>query len=303
MSPTSEQQPSNSRDNNNDANKDQQSSSGEEKDIEAPPVTAGVDATQQRRPFPPSPLPPSLPQVPGTTKTSPPSRITGSGSTVRQEQQQARRSASGGSWSGRDLMKVADTLDHVTVTPAWSLHAALGALAPSSPSTPNTSPSARIVYQIATTQSTSLLICGCAGSRHLPLAPGAASAAPMSPNDVGSGNVGSGTSAPISGAGPAQARETIASLGPLNISRHGLSWQTWHPGRHSHHGPGARGRTRSLSRSHPHASSGFGGEGDGMFGTHHHEMLEYLLGDVVGALAGADKAPAVLAVRASLSEK
>lgn len=195
-------------------------------------------------------------------------------------------------------MKMADSIERVTVTPAWSIQAEVGAAAevPSSPAVAPVSPSARVVQQFVATQSVGLVICGCAGSGHLP--PGLT---PRQGSEHGGGGPAAAAAAPMSGGVSGQQRPRTASLGPLNVSRRGLTWQTWHAGKtNSRHGPGARKRMRSFTRSMSNVPPvEHDAAADAALGPH--GALDPLVGDVVSVLMRSDRSPAVFAVRASLT--
>lgn len=267
------------------------------------------------------------------------------------QQKKLQQDGIGCTWSGEELIDAAAGLDRVTVTPAWTLQNALGAIggasavAPAAAATQSSpsvgvptqaSPSARIVYELATSQGTDLVISGCTGSYNLVSANSPSGVAVGAVGEDGVGNGGDGgeggvrrrtgtdsTSVPTSGgdAGPEENktdshkpssvhshRENVRrSIGPLNLSRHSLSFQTWHPGRtltgsrhsrNANRGTPARGaRVRSLSRSNSSLSvHPAGGEG-GALGPHNE--LEPWVGDVIAMLAYSERAPAMLAVRAS----
>lgn len=191
------------------------------------------------------------------------------------------------------------SLERVGVTPAWSLAAELKTDVSSSPSASQFSESARLVQQLISKQPVGLVISGCTGSGHLPPSR-ALDPAPWH-DDI------EAVAAPKSGIAPVDQPDAqhehkqpkTTSLGPLNISRRGLSYQTWHPGKSSSR-HGAKKRIRSLSRSLSNAASGehdvpwegmTGQDGD----------LGPLVGDVVTVLMKSERCPAVLAVRASLT--
>lgn len=233
-----------------------------------------------------------------------------------------RRNSS--SWSGRELVGRAEAMDRVKVTPAWSLNAALGAMSMSSSSSPASvrapSAAATIVQQVAAAQFTGLVICGCAGSGQPAMSAALSAPGQRANGGVGGGSAGRGASpAPLSGANSVHGK--WPSLGPLGRSRHGpsslslmtRSWhgKSWHYGR-SHHsreaaaaraagragdggGGGAGGHPASLRPSS--LRGGLASAVDGVI----QNALEDLVGDVVGGLVRSERAPAVLAVRASVS--
>lgn len=262
------------------------------------------------------------------------------------QKQKLQKDGFGCTWSGSELVNAAADLDRVTVTPAWTLQNALGAIAsnpaaaaattaaaaPASPSTSaaaavaaHYSPSARIVYQLATSQGTDLVICGCTGSynisredEHRGVDGGdrrrAGTDSTSAPISMGNAREGAGENDQSHQHTTTQSQHrgsnrVSMSLGPLNISRHSLSFQTWHAGRistGSRHGrnnangtPARGARMRSLSRSNgsmPAAWYVAGDEG-GPLGPHNE--LEPWVGDVIALLAHSQRAPAMLAVRAS----
>lgn len=228
-----------------------------------------------------------------------------------------RRRASSSSWSGRDLVATAEELDRVKVTPAWSLNAALGAMAISSSAsvsdgmraaTTSTSAAATIVRQVVAAQSTGLVLCGCAGSGQPPMMAAVARG--------GRGNGGGGVpgaprarfAAPLSGANSVHGKWPSLSRsrhGPMSL---GIMARSWH-GKSRHHGGGGRSHMSSRHAAggggHPAAAQGMGVRPSSLRGGLEsaidgviNDALEYLVGDVAGALLACDQAPAVLAVRA-----
>ncbi|CAN0401190.1 unnamed protein product [Laminaria digitata] len=211
-----------------------------------------------------------------------------------------RRSTS--TWSGRDLIKKAEGLPRVRVTPAWSLNAALGAMSASSPTTKDASATtaSSIVQEVAAARSSGLVICGCAGSGQLPV-----SDLPSAPAE-GANRVGGALgNAPLAGASTVHGK--WPSLGPLSRSRHNptLSTRSWH------------GKSRQLGRSMHSSRHGAGGArvsgvhggvrgGGGLASAVDrvlHGALLDIVGDVAGGLVRSEREPAVLAVRASIPVK
>ena len=207
-----------------------------------------------------------------------------------------RRSAS--TWSSRDLVKRAEGLPRVRVTPAWSLNAALGTMSSSSPTTKDasTTTASSIVQEVAAARSSGLVICGCAGSGQLPV-----SDRPEAAPAEGVNGVRAIGGAPLAGANSVHGK--WPSLGPLSRSRHNptLSTRSWH------------GKARPLGGRSLHSSrhgaggakvSGVRGNGRGGLASAVdnviHSALVDIVGDVAGGLARAEREPAVLAVRASI---
>lgn len=197
-------------------------------------------------------------------------------------------------WTGREVMKMADSLERVTVTPAWSLQAELGSSNPSSPPTLPVTESARIVQQFVASQATGLVICGCAGSANLP--------SDLEP-DIGPEPKGGGTMlAPMAEAMPGK-RSRTATMASVDAGGRRVPSQTWHAGKtSSRHGFSGhtRRRTHALTRS---ISSITQIERDAQWDTAFGPpgVLDSLVGDVVSMLIRSERSPAVLAVRANLT--
>lgn len=211
-----------------------------------------------------------------------------------------RRSSS--TWSSRDLVKRAEGLPRVRVTPAWSLNAALGAMSASSPTTKDSSSTTAsgIVQEVAAARSTGLVICGCAGSGQLPL-----SDMPTAPAE-GMDRLGAlGGNVPL--AGTSSVHGKWPSLGPLSRSKHTstLSTRSWHGksrqlGRSLHSSRhGAGGARVSGVRGGARGGSGLASAVDRVI----HGALLDIVGDIAGGLARSEREPAVLAVRASIPAK
>lgn len=207
------------------------------------------------------------------------------------------------SWSARELLSRAEGLAQVRVTPAWSLTAALGAMESSSSAVKSAAPS--IVQQVATAQSIGLVLCGCAGSGQPPLA-----TAPGQQQGgggvAGAGGAGAGTGSndlPLAGTRSVHAK--WPSLG----SRHGpgsLMTRSWH-GKSRHHARGShRAREAAAATnarfggSRPGSHSRQSGMASAVKGVINSALWD-IIGDVAAGLVRSEPAPAVLAVRSSMS--
>ena len=233
-------------------------------------------------------------------------------------------------WSARELVRrVEEEIDRVkVVTTGWSLHTAINAMS----SKPNTEgeaageagdgdkflPAASILQEVVVTQSSGLVLCGCAGSGQAYAMALAAAARDGEAGDSATNGVDGDAGAaagPRSSAGDAAMQAPLSgansvhgrwpALGTLGRSRHGpslgLMTRTWH------------GKSRHRVRQDPSAAS-IGERGEGHLGGRNYEghgrlpsvldlmieeALEDFIGDVAGGLMRSDRAPAVLAVRAS----
>lgn len=187
-------------------------------------------------------------------------------------------------WSPRDLLMRAEEVDRVKVTPAHSMNASLGSK--------ETSAVANIVQEVAVSQALGLVLCGCAGTGRSP---------PVS-DEEGEGKGAAGVAAAVAQArrpGTSSVHGTLSALSQLGRSRHGpaslgVMTRTWH------------GKSRHRTRHHSHSMAGGAGNpnarGGGfvaMVQEMVHDALQDIVGDVAGELVRSDRAPAVLAVRAS----
>lgn len=255
---------------------------GESKDVEAPEQVNRADLHVE--------LPTRTVGHQGWSSVHPQPALEGEGETIVGGRSQALPTG----WTGREVMKMADSLERVTVTPAWSLQAELGSSNPPSPPSLPLTESARIVLQFVASQATGLVICGCAGSANLPsdLEPG-----------IGLGlNEGGTMTAPMAGAIPGQ-RSRVSTMASADAGGRPVPSQTWHAGKtSSRHGFSShtRRRTHALTRSISSiAHIERDAQWDATFGPQ--GVLDSLVGDVVSVLMRSERSPAVLAVRANLT--
>lgn len=222
------------------------------------------------------------------------------------------------SWSVRELMRRAEALDRVRVTRAWSLNAALGAMSAASSST-QTSPSSTaaavsIVQEVASSRSIELVLCGCAGSGHMPAVPPAGQQQQQREADgagVGSGpppragnNANGNRNVPLSGASSSVHGKWPSIMG----SRHGpsslsLITRSWH-GKSRHHARGSHRAREAAAASGRYTADGgsnsrHGGLASAVKGVINNALWD-IVGDVAAGLVRSEPATAVLAVRASI---
>ena len=316
-------------------------------DVEAGVIVDGKTGTEQARPAARTPRAAavhsasgSMAQSTGNVNAIPSSSgiPSASGAGTQRSVPWLRQTSS--PWSARELVRrVEEEIDRVKVlTTGWSLHTALSAMS----SKPNAggevsgeagdgdelSAAASIVQEVVATQSSGLVLCGCAGSGQAyatAMAAAAGDGEAVGPATEGVGRDAGAAAGPRASAGVAAMQAPLSgansvhgrwpSLGPLGRSSHGhqirsrhgqslsLMTRTWH------------GKSRHRVRHHPSAA-GMGERGEGHLGGRQYERrgrlptvlelmieeaLENLIGDVAGGLMRSDRAPAVLAVRASKS--
>lgn len=182
------------------------------------------------------------------------------------------------SWSPRDLLMRAEEVDRVKVTPTQLM------------GSKDTSAVVNVVQEVAASQASGLVLCGCAGSGR----------SPPSNDEEGERKGAAGVVAAVAQArrpGTSSVHGTLSALSQLGRSRHGpaslgVMTRTWH------------GKSRHRTRHHSHSMAGGAGNARGgsfvaMVQEMIHDALQDIVGDVAGELVRSDRAPAVLAVRAS----
>lgn len=182
-------------------------------------------------------------------------------------------------WSPRDLLMKVEEVDRVKVIRTQSM------------GSKDASAVVNTVQEVAASQASGLVLCGCAGSGRSP---------PSNDEEGGEGKVGAGVAAAGAQArrsGTSSVHGTLSALSQLGRSRHGpaslgVMTRTWH------------GKSRHRTRHHSQSMAGGAGNARGgsfvvMVQEMIHDALQDIVGDVAGELVRSDRAPAVLAVRAS----